>query len=72
MTNGSIYFHFLEARRRPPLGKDDFTAWLLENEDGGRNRPYIEALNSIDFHFHSLADLRKELATRLSGLEKAK
>ncbi|MGB7630328.1 MAG: DUF5752 family protein [Candidatus Deferrimicrobium sp.] len=72
MTNGSIYFHFLEARRRTPLGKDDFTAWLLENEDGGRNRPYIEALYSIDFHFHTLPDLRKELATRLSGLEKAK
>ena len=69
MTNGSIYFHFLEARRRPPIGADDFTAWLLENEDGGRNRPYIEALASIDFHFHSLAELRKELATRLSGLE---
>jgi Family of unknown function (DUF5752) len=72
MTAGSVYFHFLEARRRPPLGKDDFTAWLLDNEDGGRNRPYIEALYSIDFQFHSLADLRKELSTRLSGLEKAK
>ena len=24
MTGGSIYFHFLEARRRPPLGMDDF------------------------------------------------
>ena len=66
MTNGSIYFHFLEARRRPPIGADDFTAWLLENEDGGRNRPYIEALGRIDFYFHSLADLREELATRLS------
>jgi len=72
MTNGSIYFHFLEARRRPTIGKDDFTSWLLENEDGGKNRLYIEALASIDIYFHSLADLRKELATLLSGLEKAK
>ncbi len=72
MTNGSIYFHFLEARRRSPTGKDDFTAWLLENNDGGKNRPYIEALGGIDFYFHSLADLRKELAARLSGLEEAK
>ncbi|HEX9849869.1 DUF5752 family protein [Candidatus Deferrimicrobium sp.] len=72
MTNGSIYYHYLEARRRSPIEKDDFTAWLLENEDGGRNRPYIEALASIDFHFHSLADLRKELATRLSRREEAK
>ena len=68
MTNGSVYFHFLEARRRSPLGKDDFTAWLLENENGGRNRPYIEALASIDFYFHSLPHLRDELAALLSGL----
>ena len=72
MTNGSIYFHFLEARRRHTIGKDDFTAWLLENEDGGRNRQYIEALASIDYQFHTLPDLRVELATRLSGLEEAK
>ena len=72
MTNGSIYFHFLEARRRPTIGKDDFTSWLLENEDGGRNRPYIEALASIDYQFHTLPDLRVELATRLSGLEEQK
>jgi Family of unknown function (DUF5752) len=72
MTNGSVYFHFLEARRRPPIGKDDFTSWLLENVDGGRNRLYIEALASIDIYFHSLADLRKELAALLSGLEEAK
>lgn len=72
MTNGSVYFHFLEARRRHPFGKDDFTSWLLENEDGGRNRLYIEALASIDIYFHSLADLRKELAALLSGLEEAK
>ena len=72
MTAGSVYFHFLEARRRPPIGKDDFTAWLIENHDGGKNGPYIEALSRIDFYFHSLPDLRKELAIRLSGLEAAK
>jgi len=25
MIAGSVYFHFLEAHRRPPIGKDDFT-----------------------------------------------
>jgi len=69
MTGGSVYFHFLEARRRPPFGKDDFTAWLLENADGETNRPYIEALARIDFYFHSLPDLRKELFTVLSAME---
>lgn len=28
MTTGSIYFHFIDARHREPLLKDDFTAWL--------------------------------------------
>lgn len=69
MTGGSVYFHFLEARRRPPLGKDDFTAWLIENGDGENNRPYIEALSHIDFYFHSLVHLRKELVNLLSALE---
>lgn len=72
MTVGSVYFHFLEARRRPPFGKDDFTAWLFQNEDGGKNRSYIEALASIDFYFHTLADLRKELVRVLSDLEGAR
>ena len=72
MTSGSIYFHFLEARRRPIIGQDDFTSWLLENGGGEGNRPYIEALASIDYQFHTLPDLRVELATRLSGLEEAK
>jgi len=55
MTGGSVYFHFLEARRRPPFGKDDFTVWLLENDDGEKNRPYIEALARIDFYFTPLS-----------------
>ena len=72
MTGGSVYFHFLEARRRPPFGKDDFTAWLLEIDDGEKNRPYIEALARIDFYFHTLIHLRRELAKVLSALEDAK
>lgn len=64
MTNGSIYFHFLEALRRPPVRVDDFTAWLCQ--DAVRNAPYIEALQSIDFYFHSLPHLRRELVERLS------
>lgn len=69
MTGGSVYYHFLEARRRPLFGKDDFTTWLLENENGGNNRPYIEALARIDFYFHTLVHLRRELTKVLSDLE---
>jgi len=72
MTAGSVYYHFLEARRRPPIGKDGFTAWLLENGNEGKNRPYIEALGRIDFYFHTLSHLRKELVKVLSDLGGAK
>jgi len=72
MTGGSVYFHFLEARRRPPFGKDDFTAWLLGNDAGEKNRPYIEALSRIDFYFDTLPHLRKELIKVLSALEDTK
>ena len=64
MTNGSIYYHFLEALWRPPVGKDDFSGWLPEA--GEEAEPYLRALGSIDFHFHSLAHLRKELARALT------
>jgi hypothetical protein len=72
MTVGSVYFHFLEARRRPPFGKDDFSAWLLENDAGGKTLPYVEALARIDFYFHTLPHLRKELVRVLSDPEGTK
>jgi hypothetical protein len=64
MTNGSIHYHFLEARRRTPARTDDFTAWLREKEN--RNAKYIRALGSIDFYFHSLRDLKEELVSALA------
>lgn len=70
MTNGSVYYHFLEARRRPPLGLDDFSAWLAEC--GEEYRPYIEALASIDFYFHTLQHLRREIARVLTEAKGAK
>ena len=59
MTNGSVYYHFLEALRRPPVGKDDFSAWILE--EGEKYSSYLVSLGSIDILFHSLDHLRKEL-----------
>jgi hypothetical protein len=59
MTNGSIYYHFLEALRRPPLQKDDFTAWLCEVGEAGK--PFLEAIATIDPYFKTLGELRSEL-----------
>jgi hypothetical protein len=64
MSGGSVYFHFLEARRRPPLGMDDFSAWL--SSLAGDRTPYVAALQSIDFPFYSLAEIRKELVRVLT------
>jgi hypothetical protein len=68
MTNGSIYYHFLDARRRPPVGKDDFSAWLLEEEK--KNAKYIRALESIDFYFYTLSYLKEELIAALGKVER--
>lgn len=67
MTNGSIFFHFLEGLRRPPLRKDDFSAWLLEYGPSGE--PYAKAISGIDFYFKSLAALRNELSQTLHAVE---
>ena len=66
MTNGSIYYHFLEALRRPPVGKDDFSAWLLQA--GEEYAAGARALGAIDFHFYSLARLRKELVRVMTSV----
>lgn len=65
MTNGSIYFHFLEGLRRPPVHLDDFSAWLLEN--GAAGEPLAKAISQIDFYFKSLPALRQDLVTALQS-----
>lgn len=68
MTNGSIYFHFLEARRRTLNGVDDFSVWLMDWGDKWRH--YIQAMSTIDFAFNTLAELRDEIVRVLEGKEK--
>jgi hypothetical protein len=64
MTNGSIYFHVLEARRRKPVGQDDFSSWL-SGQDGNWEH-YLTAIRAIDVTFHSLSEIRRELVEELS------
>jgi len=65
MTNSSIFFHVLEARRRDPVGVDDFSAWL-QGLEGDWER-YIKTIREIDVTFHTLAEIRSELAEAVSG-----
>ncbi len=64
MTTSSLYYHYLEARRRVEDKRDDFTAWLLDWNSRGEH--LIKALSEVDFYFLNLKELQSELL-RLSS-----
>lgn len=57
---GSLYYHFIDARRRSPEMIDDFRSWLTTCGD-----PYYDYLSSqlalVDPYFVSLQELRAQL-----------
>jgi len=59
MSLGSIFFHFVDARRRPPHGEDDFRPWLTTCFEGYDD--LCETLGRLDPFFSGLAALRKKL-----------
>ena len=59
MSLGSIYYHYVEARRRTENGSDDFTVWLSGFGQGPEE--LTEALKGIDFYFMSLPELKEHL-----------
>lgn len=65
MSLGSIYYHFVEARRRTEGSVDDFSAWLADF--GEETEPLIHSLSEIDFYFMSLPELRKTLVDHVSN-----
>lgn len=60
MSLGSIFYHFIDARRRTPDGKDDFVEWFQTFEEGICDE-LISRINRIDPYFTTLAALRQEL-----------
>jgi len=69
MSLSTIYYHFVEARRRTEGRVDDFTAWLSEFGSGVDD--LVRTLAEVDFYFMSLPELKKHLvrAVRLFGEE---
>jgi hypothetical protein len=59
MSLGSIFYHFIDARRRTHLSRDDFTQWV----SGFGDRYYLltERISHIDPYFITLMELRDEL-----------
>jgi len=66
LSLGSIYYHFVDARRRPPQLVDDFRAWL--SGFGERHADTVRRIEGVDPYFTSLADLRAMLANALDGV----
>jgi len=59
LSVGSIFYHFIDARRRTETKRDDFTEWLLcFGED---TRSLIEQVDRVDPYFTNLRVLRNEL-----------
>lgn len=59
LSVGSIFYHFIDARRRTASRKDDFSEWLLGF--GDRCTGMVQRLLAIDPYFSSLTELRREL-----------
>jgi len=57
---GSIFYHFVDARRRTQTGIDDFQNWIQYFGDDFSG--LTEKIAKIDPYFSSLIDLRNELA----------
>jgi len=60
LSTGSVFYHFIEGRRRPPLRVDDFSAWL--ESWGPPYERHRERLAAVDFHLWSLTELRARIA----------
>ncbi|MDF1536005.1 MAG: DUF5752 family protein [bacterium] len=63
MSEGSIFYHFIEARRRTVKGRDDFSAWLELNP--GDYHQLCAGLTAIDPYFSSLGEIRERLENLL-------
>ncbi len=60
MTASSVFYHFVDARRRTPNSVDDFSTWLTDLQDE-KYRPLCTRLAGIDPFFTTLVELRQEL-----------
>jgi hypothetical protein len=59
LSVGSVFFHFIDARRRDPISVDDFRAWL--QGIGPQYDALCDVLAEIDPYFDSLYVLRQRL-----------
>ncbi|MGK7345470.1 MAG: DUF5752 family protein [Candidatus Nitrospinota bacterium M3_3B_026] len=61
MSTSSVFYHFIDSRRRPPEGIDDFRAWL--EGWGDKYSDLIARLADVDPYFVTLVQLREQIAS---------
>ena len=59
LSLGSIFYHFIDARRRTAEGLDDFRVWL--GGFGEPGAPLIDAIGKLDPYFAPLSEQRAAL-----------
>jgi hypothetical protein len=59
VSEGTIFYHFIDARRRTEQRRDDLSLWL--EGWGERYAPLAGALHAVDPYFSSLLGLRQRL-----------
>lgn len=59
LSTSSIFYHFIDARRRSNGGNDDFSCWL--EGFGGLYDDLLSQLAEIDPYFETLTELRQQL-----------
>ncbi len=60
MSVSSMFYHFIDARRRTEDGTDDFRQWL--GFFGPAYQPLTDQLAAIDPYFSSLPEIRQQVA----------
>ncbi len=59
LSAGSIFYHFIDARKRTPEGTDDFSYWL--SGFNSEHKELISKIRLIDPFFLSLTETRQKL-----------
>jgi len=60
MSLGSIFYHFIDSRRRTRENKNDFSVWL--KSFGNKYGELIKSLDKVDPYFTTLNELRHEIS----------
>lgn len=70
LTSSSIFYHFIEARRRTFGNIDDFSSWLYGFN--GKYRGLCDRLATVDPFFPTLPELRQQIALLVEDYFKEK